>query len=338
MVRARAALVQDGGLLRDPHPRLLRRQRRRRRRLPRADREARLSAVARRRLRLAAADVSVAAARRRLRHRRLLRHPSRLRDGGRLPRVRRPGAPARHPRDRRPGDEPHLVRPSVVPGVAQRPDRAEGRLVRLVGHGRAVSRRADHLRRHRGVQLDPRPGARAVLLAPLLPSPAGPQLREPGRAGGDAGRAALLARPRHRRLPARRRSLSLRGGGDELREPAAHARVSEARARRGGRALSRPRAARRGEPVAGGRRPVLRERRRRRVPHGVPLPRDAAHVHVGAARGRDADLRDPGADPGDSRQLPVGALSPQPRRADAGDGHGRRARLHVRASTRRIRG
>ena len=119
-----AALVQDGRLLRDPHPRLLRRERRRLRRLPRADRQARLSPVDRRRLRLAAADVQLAAARRRLRHRRLLLDPSRLRDGRRLPRVRRAGAPARHPRDRRPRHEPHLGRPPVVPGVARRPERA----------------------------------------------------------------------------------------------------------------------------------------------------------------------------------------------------------------------
>ena len=42
-------MVQDGRLLRDPHARVLRRERRRLRRLPRADREARLPAVARRR-------------------------------------------------------------------------------------------------------------------------------------------------------------------------------------------------------------------------------------------------------------------------------------------------
>ena len=41
--------------------------------------------------------------------------------------------------------------------------------------------------------------------------------------------------------------------------------------------LPRPRAARRGQPVAGRRRRVLR--RRRRVPHGLPLPGHAAHVH-----------------------------------------------------------
>ena len=139
VVRARPALVQARRLLRDPHPRLLRRQRRRLRRLPRADRQARLPPVARRRLHLAAADVPVAAARRRLRHRRLLHDPSRLRDGRGLQGVRRAGAPARHPRHRRPRHEPHVVRPPVVPGVAQRPDGPEGRLVRVVGHRRAAT-------------------------------------------------------------------------------------------------------------------------------------------------------------------------------------------------------
>ena len=181
------------------------------------------------------------------------------------------------------------------------------RLVRLVGHRRALPGGAHHLHRHRAVELDVRPGARAVLLAPLLPPPARPELRQPGGAGGDAERPALLARPRHRRLPARRRAVSLRARGDERREPPRDARVPEARARRGRRALPRPRAARRGEPVAGGRRRVLR--RRRRVPHGVPLPGDAAHVHGGAARGRDADLRDPRPHAGDPRQLRSGGSS-----------------------------
>ena len=69
----RPALVQAGGLLRGPGPRVRRQQRRRHRRLPRPHREARLPAVARRRLPLAAAVLPVAAARRRLRHLRLLR-------------------------------------------------------------------------------------------------------------------------------------------------------------------------------------------------------------------------------------------------------------------------
>ena len=45
------------------------------------------------------------------------------------------------------------------------------------------------------------PEAEAYLLAPVLQPPAGPQLRQPGRAGGDAGRHALLAGPGARRLP-----------------------------------------------------------------------------------------------------------------------------------------
>ncbi len=122
VVRGGPAVVQAGGLLRDPHPRLLRRQRRRLRRLPRADREARLPAVARHRLHLAPADVPVAAAGRRLRHLRLLLDPPRLRDASRTSaRFVEAGAPARHARDRRPRHEPHLERPPVVPGVALRP-------------------------------------------------------------------------------------------------------------------------------------------------------------------------------------------------------------------------
>ena len=233
------ALVQDGGLLRDPHARVLRRQRRRLRRLPRPAAEARLPAVARDRLHLAAAVLSLAAAGRRLRHRRLLRDQPRLRHRRGLPDVRRRRARAGDPRDRRPRHEPHLGRPPLVPGVPRRPERPQGRLVRLVGHRRAVQRRADHLRRHRDLELDARSGARPVLLAPLLQPPAGPELREPRGAGRDAGGAALLARPRARRLPARRGAVPVRGGGHELREPAADARVPEARAQGGGRELRR---------------------------------------------------------------------------------------------------
>ena len=60
VVRVRPAVVQARRLLRDPHPRLLRLQRRRLGRPARAPRQARLPAVARRRLHLAAADVRLA--------------------------------------------------------------------------------------------------------------------------------------------------------------------------------------------------------------------------------------------------------------------------------------
>ena len=95
------------------------------------------------------------------------------------------------------------------------------------------------------------PGARPVLLAPVLQPPARPELRQPRGAGADAERAPLLARPRPRRVPARCRALPLRARRDERREPARDARVPAARPRRGRRALHGSRPPRRGESVAG---------------------------------------------------------------------------------------
>ena len=79
-------------------------------------------------------------------------------------------------------------------------------------------------------------------------------------------------------------------------------------------------------------------RRWRRVPHVLPLPGDAADLHGRTPRVALPDLGDPGADAADPGQLPVGHLPAQPRRADARDGHRRRTRLHVGASTPRTRG
>ncbi len=70
-------------------------------------------------------------------------------------------------------------------------------------------------------------------------------------------------------------------------------------------------------------------RQRRRVPHGLPLPADAPALHVGAPGGPLPDHRHHGADAPHPRERAVGGLPPQPRRADAGDGHRRGARLHV---------
>jgi maltose alpha-D-glucosyltransferase / alpha-amylase len=64
---------------------------------------------------------------------------------------------------------------------------------------------------------------------------------------------------------------------------------------------------RRGQPVARGRRRLLR--RRRRVPHELPLPADAAAVHGGAPGGPLPDRRHPAADPGDPRGTASGASS-----------------------------
>ena len=284
--------------------------------------------MARRGLHLAAADVPLAAARRRLRHRRLLRRQPRLRDDGRRPRVHHRGPPARHPGDRRSRHEPHVVGPRVVPA---RPRRARGvaraRLVRVVRHAAALRGGADHLRRHRDLQLDVGRAGRRLLLASLLRPPARPELRQRRDARGDARRPALLAGRRAGRLPTGRRPLPLRARGHELREPRRDAHVPQGGPRDGRRRVPRPRPARRGQPVAGRRRGVLR--RRRRMSHGLPLPGHAADVHGAAPRGGRADPRDPQPDAAHPAQLPVGPVPAQPRRADPRDGHRRGARLHV---------
>ncbi len=129
-------------------------------------------------------------------------------------------------------------------------------------------------------------------------------------------------------LAARRDSLPGRARGHQQREPAARRTPSSRRSARGHRrALRRPHAAGRGQPVAGGCARLFR--RRRRMPHGVSLPADAAHVHGDRAGGPLSDRRDHAADAGHPRQLPVGDLPAQPRRAHARDGDQPRARLHV---------
>src|ERR1700757_4678887 len=66
------------------------------------------------------------------------------------------------------------------------------------------------------------------------------------------------------------------------------------------------------------------------MPYGVSLPADAAHLHGGPPGVAVSDLGDHGADAADPRYGPMGHLAAQPRRVDAGDGHRRRTRLHVR--------
>ena len=110
--------------------------------------------------------------------------------------------------------------------------------------------------------------------------------------------------------------------------PETHAYLKRVRAR-DRRQLPGPRAAGRGQPVARGRRRVLR--RRRRVPHGASTSRSCRGCSWRVRREEaDADLRDPRPDARHPRQLPVGPVPAQPRRADARDGHRRGARLHVR--------
>ena len=145
---------------------------------------------------------------------------------------------------------------------------------------------------------------RAVLLAPLLLPPARPQLRQPrgpremlrtssttGSRWASTGcastrcRTCSSARARTARTCPRRTTF--------LQELRAHDR----------RALPGPDAAGRGEPVARGRGRLLR--RRRRVPHGVPLPADAAAVH-GACAWRTGSRSSTSSQP-DARHRPTAA-------------------------------
>ena len=286
-------MVQARRLLRDPRPRVLRRQRRRLGRLPRPDREARLPAVARDRLHLAAAVLPprrcATAATTSPTSRSV--HP----DYGTVDDVQR--ADRRRPRaadpgDRRPGDEPHLDRPPVVPGVALEPGLARsatgtcGRTPTSATRTRGSSSSTPRPRTGPGTRSPARTTGTAS--SPTSPTSTTTTPRSRRRcstccaSGSTSGSTASASTP----CP----YLFEREGTNCENLPETHAYLKRVR-ERDRRALPRPGAARRGQPVARRRRRVLR--RRRRVPDGVPLPGDAADVHGGPARGGDPDLRDP---------------------------------------------
>ncbi len=325
--RRRAALVPGRHHLRAARALVLRQRRRRRGGPPRSHGEARIPPGSRGHRGLAPALLPLAPPRRRLRHLRLHRRPPGVRHARGLRALPRRGPPPRDARHQRAGPEPHLGPAPVVPARAARAAGLAGaRLLRLERHAGSLRGGADHLPGLRAVELVVGSGGAGVLLAQVLRSPAGPELRQPRRAGGDAARRRLLAGDGRRRDAARRRALPLRARGHVLREPAGDARVPPRAPGAHGRALPGPDAARRGQPVARGRGGLLRPRGR--VPHGVPFPHDAAPLRGRAAGGPLPDLRHPGADAAASGGVPVGALPPQPRRADARDGDGRGARRH----------
>ena len=117
-------------------------------------------------------------------------------DRRRRRRVHRGGPPPGHPGHLRHGREPHVRPAPVVPGVTPGPHEPQGRLVRVERRRPPLVRGPHHLHRHRALELDLGPPARAVLLAPVLPPPARPQLRQPRGRGGAARRRALLDGPR----------------------------------------------------------------------------------------------------------------------------------------------
>ena len=255
VVRGRPAVVQARGLLRDPHPRLRRRQRRRQRRLPRPDREARLPPVARR----STASGCCRCTRRRCATA-ATTSPTSTRSTPTTARVDdfRAFIDAAHERGIRviadlvmnhtSSDHPWFQEARSDPDSPKRDwyvwsdtdDRYQD--ARIIFVDTEVS----------NWTWDPVAGQyywhRFFSHQPDL------NYDNPEVQDDDARRPALLARPRARRLPARRGAVPLRARRHELREPARDARLPQARPRRGRRELPRPRAARRGEPVAGRRR------------------------------------------------------------------------------------
>ena len=118
---------------------------------------------------------------------------------------------ARSARHHRARHQPHLGPAQLVQARAPQPGRLERpQLVCLERHRPEIPGHADHLHRHREIELDLGSGGRRVLLASLLLASAGSQFRQSARRQrADPGDEAL-ARRRRRRLPARRDSLSLR--------------------------------------------------------------------------------------------------------------------------------
>ena len=201
-----------------------------------------------------------------------------LRDFQRVPAR---GARARAARDHRARAQPHVGPAPVVPARAPRAARVSRERDFYVWSD-TPDRYADARIIFKDFETSNwtwDPVAERVLLAPLLLPPARPQLRQPRG-------------PRRRcfavvdfwlemgvdglRLDAVPYLFEREGTNCENLPETHDVPASELRAPRR-RAVPRPHAAGRGEPVARGRRRLLR--RRRRVPHGVPLPADAADVH-----------------------------------------------------------
>ena len=227
-----------------------------------------LPGAARRRCAVAQPHLPLPDGRQRLRHHR----PPRRRPGVGRPRRRgrpdRGRARARHPGHRRSRAQPHLGPAPVVPRGAGVTDRQPGAgpLPLPAGPGQRRRRAAQRLaQRVRRLGVDPRAGGgrgpRRVVPAPVLPRPAGPELDEPRGMGGPGQDTAVLAGPRRRRVPHRRRARDVQEAG-----------------RRGGARLHR-------------RRPAVRPgRRARRAPDDPrdprPLPGAGGHRRARGAQRR----------------------------------------------------
>ena len=117
----------------------------------------------------------------------------------------------------------------------------ERELLRLERHRQGISRDADHLHRHRTLELDVRPGGGPVLLASLLLASARSQSQQPRGRGRRHRDHDVLARDGRRCAAARCRAVPVRARGHEQREPARDARGPEADPRARSTSASRTR-------------------------------------------------------------------------------------------------
>ena len=239
-----------------------------------------------------------------------LERPPRLRHAGRLPGVPGRGARARHAGDDRAGHQPHLRPAPLVSGArAQAPARiARARFLRVERHRPEVQRTP-------------------ASSSPTPRNPTGPGIRwrkayywhrffshQPDLNFDNPAVVEEVLKVMRFWLDMGVDGLRLdaipylveRDGTNCENLPETHA-VIEADPRGDGRGLREPHDSGRSQPVAHRRAAVFR--RRRRVPHGVPLSADAAHLH-GAAAGRPpADHRHHGARRPPSRRTASGACS-----------------------------
>ncbi len=337
VVRGRPAVVQARRLLRDPRARLLRRQRRRLGRLPRPDREARLprsgsgstaSGCCRSTPRRCATAATTSPTSRTV-------HP----DYGTVEDVRSSSTPPTRgdPRDRRPRDEPHLERPPVVPGVALR---ARTRPSATGTSGRTPT------------TATPTRGSSSSTPRPRT----GPGTRWPAPTTGTASSPTSPTSTTTTRRCRRRCSTCSASGSTSASTASASTRCPTCSSARAPTARTCPRRT----PSSG----ACARRSTREYPDRVLLAEanqwpadvveyfgdgDECHMafHFPVMPRMFMALRREEAAPifeileqhaGDPRQLPVGPVPAQPRRADARDGHRRGARLHVRRVRARTRG
>ena len=304
-------------------------QRRRHRRFRRPEAAARLHREPRRQRHLADAVLSLAAARRRLRHRRLPLDQPVLRRHARLPplrRARRTGAAsASSP------SSSSTTPPTSIPGSSGRAARQPGSAARdyyvWSDTDRALPGDAHHLHRHGEIELDLGSGGAGLLLAPLLFAPAGPEFRQSARHGGGASRLMHYWLDMGvDGLQARRHPLSDRARRHQQREPAGDARRAEEASAPSMDAHYPDRMLlAEANQWPEDTRPYFGDGDECHMAFHFPLmPR--MYMARGAG-GPAPDHRHHPPDAGHSRTLPVGDLPPEPRRADARDGDRRGARL-----------